>query len=58
MVLRQSIQTDERELRDFVARRLASFKVPRPVLVVEEIPKGSTGKLQRIGLATKLGLVD
>jgi len=25
-------------------------------LILEEIPKGATGKLQRIGLAEKLGL--
>lgn len=44
------------ELRAFVAERLAAFKVPRRILVVEEIPKGPTGKLQRIGLAGQLGL--
>ncbi len=43
-------------LRDFAAERLADFKVPRRVVIVEEIPKGATGKLQRIGLAAKLGL--
>ena len=46
----------EREIRDFAATRLADFKVPRKVLVMDEIPKGATGKLQRIGLAAKLGL--
>jgi acyl-coenzyme A synthetase/AMP-(fatty) acid ligase len=30
--------------------------VPRRVVFLEEIPKGATGKLQRIGLADKLGL--
>ncbi len=44
------------DLREFVAERLAPFKVPRKILFVEEIPKGPTGKLQRIGLAAKLGL--
>ena len=44
------------ELRDFAARSLAAFKVPRRVLILDEIPKGATGKLQRIGLAEKLGL--
>jgi len=39
-----------------VAGRAADFKVPRKVLFVTEIPKGATGKLQRIGLAAKLGL--
>ena len=33
-----------------------SFPVPRKVVFVTEIPKGATGKLQRIGLAQKLGL--
>ena len=46
----------ERELRDFAAGRLADFKVPRKVVILAEIPKGATGKLQRIGLAEKLGL--
>ena len=56
VVLREGAQATERELRDFVAARLADFKVPRKVLVLPEIPKGATGKIQRIGLAQKLGL--
>jgi acyl-CoA synthetase (AMP-forming)/AMP-acid ligase II len=31
------------------------FKVPRKVLILDEIPKGATGKLQRIGLAGEAG---
>lgn len=56
VVLRAGKDCTERELRDFVAARAAHFKVPRKVLFVTEIPKGATGKLQRIGLAAKLGL--
>jgi acyl-CoA synthetase (AMP-forming)/AMP-acid ligase II len=56
IVLREGAALTERELRDFAAQRLADFKVPRRVLFLEEIPKGATGKLQRIGLAAKLGL--
>jgi len=56
IVLREGQQTDEKEMRAFVATRMADFKVPRRVLILEEIPKGATGKLQRIGLAEKLGL--
>ena len=55
-VLREGAQATERELREFVQSRLADFKVPRRILLLEEIPKGATGKLQRIGLAAKLGL--
>jgi oxalate---CoA ligase len=56
VVLREGQMATERELRDFAASRLADFKVPRKILILSEIPKGATGKLQRIGLATKLGL--
>lgn len=56
VVLREGATLTERELRDFASQRLADFKVPRKVLMLEEIPKGATGKLQRIGLAKKLGL--
>jgi non-ribosomal peptide synthetase component E (peptide arylation enzyme) len=38
------------------AVRLADFKVPKKILILKEIPVGATGKLQRIGLAQKLGL--
>jgi len=56
IVLREGRTATERELRDFVSTRLADFKVPRKVVFLAEIPKGATGKLQRIGLAAKLGL--
>jgi acyl-CoA synthetase (AMP-forming)/AMP-acid ligase II len=56
VVLRDAAQAAERELQEFVARRAADFKVPKRILVLDEIPKGATGKLQRIGLAQKLGL--
>lgn len=58
VVLCEGGTADERAIRDFAAGRLADFKVPRRVIVLEEIPKGATGKLQRIGLAEKLGLVE
>jgi acyl-CoA synthetase (AMP-forming)/AMP-acid ligase II len=57
VVLRDGSHASEREIRDFVGARLADFKTPRKVLFRDEIPKGATGKLQRIGLAKKLGLV-
>ena len=51
----RSVPADE--IRAFAAERLAAFKVPRQIVVLDEIPKGPTGKLQRIGLAARLGLV-
>jgi acyl-CoA synthetase (AMP-forming)/AMP-acid ligase II len=56
VVLREGMTCSERDLREFAARRLEHWKVPRKFLFVREIPKGRTGKLQRIGLAAKLGL--
>ena len=56
VVLREGATLTEKTLREFAAERLAPFKVPRRVVFLEEIPKGATGKLQRIGLAEKLGL--
>jgi oxalate---CoA ligase len=58
VVLREGKAATERELRDFAAARLADFKVPRKIVLLAEIPKGATGKLQRIGLAQKLGLAQ
>ncbi len=56
VVLREGGTPSESELREFVAARLASFKVPRKIVFLDAIPKGATGKLQRIGLAKVLGL--
>jgi acyl-CoA synthetase (AMP-forming)/AMP-acid ligase II len=56
IVLREGMKVAESELRAFAAVRLADFKVPRKIVFRDEIHKGATGKLQRIGLAKKLGL--
>jgi acyl-CoA synthetase (AMP-forming)/AMP-acid ligase II/acyl carrier protein len=56
VVLRENGAATEREIQDFAAARLADFKVPRRVIIVDAIPQGPTGKSQRIGLAEKLGL--
>lgn len=57
VVIRDGQNISDRELREFVSGRLDDFKVPRKIIFLEEIPKGATGKVQRIGLAAKLGLV-
>ena len=56
VVLKEGSAATEAEIRDFARQRLADFKVPRKLVFLKEIPKGATGKLQRIGLAEKLGL--
>lgn len=56
IVLAEGTEADAQDIRAFAAERLADMKVPRTILFLDEIPKGATGKLQRIGLAEKLGL--
>ena len=58
VVLHPGIAATEAEIREFASQRLSAFKVPRRVLVMVDIPKGATGKIQRIGLAAKLGLTQ
>jgi acyl-CoA synthetase (AMP-forming)/AMP-acid ligase II len=48
----------ERELRDYCARFLADFKIPRRIHILEALPRGATGKLQRISMAKTLGLLE
>ena len=45
------------EIREFAAMRLAPFKVPQHILIVDEIPKSPTGKVRRMDLAEQLKLV-
>jgi acyl-CoA synthetase (AMP-forming)/AMP-acid ligase II/acetyltransferase-like isoleucine patch superfamily enzyme/acyl carrier protein len=54
VVLKKDTAVEESELMRFAAAKLADFKVPKRVLFVSEIPKGPTGKPQRIGLADRL----
>jgi oxalate---CoA ligase len=56
IVLRENATATDAELREFLAQRLAPFKVPRKIVFLSVIPKGPTGKPQRIGLAKVLGL--
>jgi acyl-CoA synthetase (AMP-forming)/AMP-acid ligase II len=56
IVLREGQDASEQELRSFATARLADFKVPRRIVFLPKIPTGAIGKLQRIGLAQRLGL--
>ncbi len=50
VVMRENSMITEKELRQFAFASLADYKVPSQIVFVEEIPKGPTGKVQRIGL--------
>ena len=56
LVLEEGSEVTESDLRAFASDRMVEFKVPKQIVILSEIPKGATGKLQRIGLAEKLGL--
>jgi acyl-CoA synthetase (AMP-forming)/AMP-acid ligase II len=45
---------DEAALRAWCSKRLAPFKVPRQIFVVEEIPRTATGKVQRARIGASL----
>ncbi len=46
---------DEAMLIEWVRSRLAGFKVPRSVVILDELPKGGTGKIQKQQLRTWAG---
>jgi acyl-CoA synthetase (AMP-forming)/AMP-acid ligase II len=56
VVLEEGSEVTDSDLRGFASDRMVDFKVPKKIVILSEIPKGATGKLQRIGLAAKLGL--
>ena len=56
VIIRDNKNISENELKDYCRKRLTQFKIPKKILIVNEIPKGATGKLQRIGLHKKLGI--
>ena len=60
--LRPGMSAGEEEIRDFCRGRIAHFKVPRYVVVVEDFPMTVTGKVQKFRMretsVSELGLED
>ncbi len=56
IVLKEKATCSSSDLKSFAKNKLARFKIPRNIYIVKEIPIGATGKIQRIGLAKKLGI--
>ena len=56
VVLKDNAMIKEDDLKTYCKNRLTKFKIPRKILIINSIPKGATGKLQRIGLYKKLGI--
>jgi len=49
-VLKPDCDCTEEELREFCRGELGEFKTPKVIKVVEELPKGPSGKIQRLKL--------
>ena len=45
VVLRDGAEAAPEDLREFVKSRVAAYKYPRHVWLVDELPKGPTGKI-------------
>jgi amino acid adenylation domain-containing protein len=56
VVLKNARTVTQQELQSFVAKHLADFKIPRRIIFLSNIPKGPTGKIQRLKLAAQLKL--
>ena len=53
--LQEGATFDEQALRSWCRDKIASFKVPRSVILLEELPRNPTGKIMRREL---LGLLE
>ena len=51
LVLREGATLDERQVKAHCRERLASYKVPKVVEFAQELPRTSSGKIQRFKLA-------
>jgi acyl-CoA synthetase (AMP-forming)/AMP-acid ligase II len=58
VVLAEGAEATPHQLISHVRDHLAAFKVPRKLLIVDQIPMGPTGKPQRLAMAAALGLSD
>ncbi len=54
VVLADGSSVTPEELREFVAERLADYKVPRRIDIVDELPRNATGKVLKAELRTRV----
>jgi len=45
VALKSGTESTPEVLRDFVKQRVAAYKYPRHIWIVDELPKGPTGKI-------------
>lgn len=51
VVLRDGALAGEREVREFLTGRLASFKIPRRIAILTHLPRNPVGKVDRMAVA-------
>jgi fatty-acyl-CoA synthase len=47
VVLRPGAETDQQELRTHVRDQLANYKVPREIVILDELPRNASGKVMK-----------
>ncbi len=50
VVLREGAECSEDDLREFCRQRLGRYKTPKQIRFVSELPRGPSGKVQRLRL--------
>jgi long-chain acyl-CoA synthetase len=45
VALKEDAEATPEELRDYMKERVAAYKYPRTVHIVDDLPKGPTGKI-------------
>jgi long-chain acyl-CoA synthetase len=55
VALKEGVEVESDELREFTAERLAKFKVPKGVEITDELPKTPTGKISKGPLREQYG---
>jgi len=50
VVLREGVACTEQEMRAFCEQRLGRYKTPKLIRFVTELPRGPSGKVQRLKL--------
>lgn len=54
VILREGMAATELELRDFCRDKIAGYKIPRRVIIAQELPRGATGKILKRKLSELL----
>jgi acyl-CoA synthetase (AMP-forming)/AMP-acid ligase II len=58
VVLNEAATATVDSLKQFVRESLAAYKVPREIAILDELPRGVTGKISRTELLKQVSVVD